>query len=150
MSSGINKFNPSVDKRFLIVLSGVVWSVAGIMLLRLAVKWLSGASSQHVLLSGAAGTILAFSIHIFGFSKIVSRNSERILSKEGRVCVFAFQPWKSYLIIGVMIGMGMALRSSHMPRHYLSVIYIGFGGAMALSSLIYYRNFFRYLKGMDK
>jgi len=146
MSSKIKKFNPSVDKRFLIVLSGVVWSIVGIMLCRLAVKWLSGASPQSALLLGAAGIMLAISIHLFGFSKIVTKNSQRILSKEGRICIFAFQPWKSYLIIAVMIGMGMMLRRSPLPKPYLSVIYIGFGGAMVLSSLVYYRNFFRNLK----
>jgi hypothetical protein len=42
-----------------------------------------------------------------------------------------------------MITMGTFLRQSSLPKPYLAVIYIGFGGAMLLSSLRYHRNFFK-------
>ena len=53
-------------------------------------------------------------------------------------CVFAFQAWKSYLIIAFMIGLGIFLRHSAFPRHYLAVIYLAVGLALLLSSLLYY------------
>ncbi|RJQ56633.1 MAG: hypothetical protein C4526_01365 [Nitrospiraceae bacterium] len=143
MFSRIKKFNPSVDKRFLVALSGILWSVVGTMLCRLAVRWLSLEGGLHAVRLGLAGAILALLIYYFGFLKLVRRNTERILSKKEKICIFAFQPWKSYIIIAVMIGLGVILRSSSLPKQYLSVIYMGFGGAMVLSSLVYYRNFFR-------
>ncbi len=146
MFLNIRKFNPAVDKKFLIALSGILWSVVGIMLCRLAVLWLSQTDKQHAVWFGSAGAVLAFLIYQFGFSKIVNKNTVRILSKEGKVCIFGFQPWKSYVIIVVMVGLGITLRHSPLPKPYLSVIYIGFGGAMILSSLIYYRNFFKRTK----
>ncbi len=146
MFLNIRKFNPAVDKKFLIVLSGILWSVVGIMLCRLAVLWLSQTDKQHAVWFGSAGAFLAFLIYQFGFSKIVNKNTVRILSKEGKVCIFGFQPWKSYVIIVVMVGLGITLRHSPLPKPYLSVIYIGFGGAMILSSLIYYQNFFKRTK----
>ena len=141
-----NKFDPAVDKKFLIALSGILWSVVGISLCNLAVGWLSESASQNTSLLGAGGILLAMLIHHFGFLRIVDKNIERILSKSGRVCVFAFQPWKSYLLILIMVAMGMFLRNSAMPKHYLAVIYIGFGGAMLLSSLRYHRNFFKLIR----
>ena len=135
----ISMFKPAVEKRMLIALSGITWSVVGIVLCRLAVTWLSEMGPSIIIPFGLAGLTLSFLIYYFGFSKIVDRNTERILSKDGKVCVFAFQAWKSYLIVAVMIGMGIALRSSPLPKNYLSVIYIGFGGAMIISSVRYYR-----------
>jgi hypothetical protein len=137
---------PAVDKRILIALSGITWSIVGIALCRLAVIWLSESGPSKIIPFGLAGLTLSFMIYFFGFSKLVDRNAERILSKSGKVCVFAFQAWKSYLIVAVMIGMGIALRSSPLPRHYLSIIYIGFGGAMILSSIRYHRVFIELIK----
>ncbi|MBI5100196.1 MAG: hypothetical protein HZB30_13300 [Nitrospirae bacterium] len=146
MHSKIKKYDPAVDKRFLILFSGILWSVVGIMLCRLAVYWLSQASRQNAIWPGLAGFILAFLIYRFGFLKLVSKNTDRILSKEGKVCIFAFQTWKSYLIVVVMILLGIILRHSPIPKPYLAIIYIGFGGAMILSSLVYYLHFFKNLK----
>jgi len=146
MHSKIKKYDPAVDKRFLILFSGILWSVVGIMLCRLAIYWLSLAGGQNTVWMGLAGLVLAFLIYRFGFLKLVSKNTDRILSKEGKVCIFAFQPWKSYLIIAVMILLGTILRHSPVPKPYLSIIYIGFGGAMVLSSLVYYRHFLKNLK----
>jgi len=145
MHSTLKKFDPAVDKRLLIFLSGVLWSVVGIMLCKLAMNWLSLTSLQNAVWPGITGVVLAVLIYYFGFLKLVNKNTGRILSKEGKVCIFAFQPWKSYLIILVMIGMGTVLRHSSMPKHYLAIIYIGFGGAMILSSLVYYKYFFKNL-----
>ena len=145
MHSTLKKFDPAVDKRLLIFLSGVLWSVVGIMLCKLAMNWLSLTSRQNAVWPGITGVVLAILIYYFGFLKLVNKNTGRILSKEGKVCIFAFQPWKSYLIILVMIGMGAVLRHSSMPKHYLAIIYIGFGGAMILSSLVYYKYFFKNL-----
>lgn len=142
MNPEIKKFDPAVDKRFLIALSGIIWSVVGIALCNLAVKWLRQPTAHDVIMFGAAGIFLSLLIHHFGFLRLVDRNIDRILSKEGKVCIFGFQPWKSYVIIMIMIGMGMVLRGSPLPKYYLAVIYLGFGGAMLLSSLRYYRTFF--------
>jgi len=58
---------------------------------------------------------------------------------EGEKCVFSFMPWKSYLIITIMMATGFLLRNSPVPKLYLSVIYAGIGGALILSSLRYLR-----------
>jgi len=150
MRSKFDRFNPTVDKKFLIILAGIVWSIVGVMLCRLAVHWLSETSRQNAIWLASAGVVLSLIIHHFMFLKLLYKNIDRILSKEDKVCVFAFQAWKSYLIILFMIFMGVTLRHSPIPKPYLSVIYIGFGGAMVLSSLVYYWNFFRYLKQMSR
>ncbi len=143
MYSKIKKFDPAVDKRVLIALSGITWSIVGIALCKLAVAWLSQTTIEKGIWLGSAGIILSLLIHHLGFLKLVDKNIERIRSMKNKICIFAFQAWKSYLIVAVMIGMGIVLRSSSLPKPYLSVLYIGFGGAMLLSSIRYYRVFFK-------
>jgi len=139
----LKKFDPAVDKRILVVLSGIMWSGVGIMLCNHAIKWLFHPPVQKGAWFCLAGIMLALMIHHFGFVKLVDQNIERILAKEGKVCIFGFQPWKSYLMIAFMIGMGTALRHSLLPRQYLAVVYIAMGGAMLLSSIRYYRTFIK-------
>lgn len=145
MRSHLKKFDPAVDKRVLVALSGILWSGVGILLCSLAVNWLSRTMISRAVWLGLAGIILSLLIHHFGFLKLVDKNIARILSKEGKVCIFAFQPWKSYVIIIIMIAMGSALRHSPLPKQYLAIIYIGFGGAMLLSSIRYHRTFIKLL-----
>jgi hypothetical protein len=143
MDKQIKKFDPAVDQRILIALSGFTWIIVGILLSMLATQWLSSLRLTSALLLGVTGVTLALMIHHFGFLRLVDKNIERILSMNKKVCIFAFQAWKSYLIILIMIGLGMALRKSALPKPYLSVIYIGFGGAMILSSFRYIRTFIK-------
>ncbi len=146
MHSKLEKFDPAVDKRFLIIISGLVWSIVGIILCNLAVGWLLQTTDQKAVFLGLAGTFLALLIHHLGFLKLVDSNIDRILAKKDKVCFFAFQPWKSYLLIIIMITMGLVLRSSQLPRPYLAVIYLGFGGAMFLSSIRYFRVFLKLIR----
>ena len=138
MRPAIQKYNPAVDKKVLIALSGIMWLVVGIVLCSHAVNWLSQPGVKNSMWLLISGMILSLLIHHFGFLRLVYNNLERILSQKDKVCIFAFQAWKSYLIIAIMIGIGIALRHSSLPKPYLSVIYIGFGGAMLLSSLKYF------------
>jgi len=143
MHDKLKKLDPAVDKRFLVALSGLMWSVVGIMLCNLSVRWLLQSADRPGIWFGTAGIMLALMVHHFGFLKLVDRNIERIVAKKGKVCIFGFQPWKSYLMIAIMIGMGTALRHSALPRPYLAIVYIGMGGAMVLSSIRYFRTFIR-------
>lgn len=138
----IKRFEPLVDRKNLIFLSGVVWSVVGTMLCRLAAGWLKAIQGDM----GAylvSGVLLAILIHHFGFLKLVYKNKERIASLGDKNPVSAFQERKSYIIILIMICLGIILRHSPIPKQWLSVIYLGFGGAMILSSIKYYIFFFK-------
>ena len=111
----------------------------GIMLLTLAYTWLHRSHSYYVFLFAGAGFASALVIHHFGFLKIVDKNLGRILPMEGKKCVFAFMPWKSYLIVIVMVNLGIFLRHSPIPKTYLSVVYVGIGLSLILSSIRYFR-----------
>lgn len=135
---------PAVNKRYLVILSGSVWIGVGIMLNSFAVNWLIDYTKPGALIFAAGGFVLSLVIHHFGFLRIVDKNLGRISKMQGKRCAFSFMTWKSYILVAVMVTMGILLRHSRIPRQYLSVIYIGIGLALILSSVRYFRNFLHY------
>ena len=81
---------------------------------------------------------MALAAYHFGFSKIAQKNIRRLCLLTERTCVFAFQTWRGYLIIGFMIILGAILRNSPIPKQYMAIIYTTIGGAIFLSSFHYY------------
>ena len=141
----IKKFTPSVDKKILVLLAGLMWCGVGIMLIRFSVIWLSSYTAGEQVLFYSAGFLAAMPIHHFGFLKIADKNLSRLLPLTKKKCVFSFMTWKSYLIVLVMVSMGIALRHSTIPKRYLSVLYDGIGLALFLSGIRYFRFFFKLL-----
>lgn len=139
MSRKLANIKPAVTKRVLLFIAGFIWLGVGAMLLFLSFSWLHAFHIPGSLLFGIIGVVLALIVHHFGFLKIVDKNLRRILPMEGTKCVFAFMTWKSYLIAGVMVIMGVLLRHSPIPKPYLSILYTGIGLALILSSIRYLR-----------
>ena len=109
------------------------------MLNWLAYSWLRAESRESVLVTLSVGFTGALAIHHFGFLRLVDKNLARIMPMEGPRCVFSFMPWKSYLLIMVMVLMGFLLRHSSIPKLYLAGLYSAIGTALLLSSVRYLR-----------
>jgi hypothetical protein len=139
MSIG-RKLNPKVDKKILILAAGVMWCGVGVMLVSYAAIWLASCKRGEQILYYGLGFLAAMPIHHFGFLRIADRNLSRLLQLEEKKCLFSFITWKSYIIVGIMIAMGITLRHSFIPKRYLSVLYNGIGLALFLSGLRYFRN----------
>lgn len=126
--------------------AGFVWVCVGTGLVMYAVSWLSEESGTMKMILYGAGIGSALVIHHLGFLKIADKNASRLLATEGKRCFFSFIPWKSYLIIVIMVLMGTWLRHSDLPRSYLAILYLGIGIGLILSSIRYLRFFYLQLK----
>ena len=135
----INRWKPGVPKGILLLIAGIMWTGIGFMLDGFSYSWLRLETQAHVLIAVTVGFVGALFIHHFGFLRIVDRNLARILPMKGKRCVFSFMPWKSYILIAVMVTIGLVLRHSPIPKLYLAVLYIGIGTALILSSFRYLR-----------
>ncbi len=142
----VKKCKPAVTKHVLIFLAGSSWGCVGAALLMLAFSWLAGVPGNDAYWFAGGGVVVALLAHHFGFLRIVDRNLKRLLPMNAKTCLFAFIPWKSYLIILIMITMGAALRHSVIPKPYLAIVYIGVGLALLLSSFRYLRVFIREIR----
>ncbi|MFZ7128528.1 MAG: hypothetical protein ACOWWM_20430 [Desulfobacterales bacterium] len=129
-----------MPKTALVFLAGLIWAAVGLMLDGMAYSWLKEETPSEAALCAGAGLVLALVIHHFGFLRIVDRNLRRIQPMEGRRCLFSFIPWKSYLLIPIMIALGFLLRQSGLPRPALAVLYSGIGTALLLSGIRYVRH----------
>jgi predicted ATP-grasp superfamily ATP-dependent carboligase len=132
---------PAVPKQWLIAIAGLVWAAAGIMLGRLAWTWLRAMPALQAVGLAAAGGVLAIVFHRVLLRRLARRNMARIDNYADRGCVFAFQAWRSYLVILLMIAMGSFLRHTALPREILSLLYTAMGGGLLLSSLGYFHLF---------
>ncbi|MCC6146578.1 MAG: hypothetical protein IT308_03315 [Anaerolineaceae bacterium] len=137
------KLKPTIPKKWLLLSAGVIWSGVGILLLTYAVNWLTRPFSAITALLGLLGLIISIAADRFQFSKLARKNIERILSLNDKACLFAFQAWKGYLIIAVMMTGGILLRSSSFPKSYLAIVYAAMGGALFQASFQYYASFFQ-------
>jgi hypothetical protein len=135
----LQKFNPAVTKFWLLVLAGLAWSGVGILLCSMAYRWLALENGWAPLAAGAAGILISLVVYRFGFINIARKNIRRIHTYVDRACAFAFMPWKSYLLMAGMMALGITLRSSAIPKFYLSVLYTAIGGGLFFSSLHYYK-----------
>ncbi len=134
------KLYPAVQKVWLQLTGGLMWSGVGVMLIMLASRWLGMVIFSETILLLLAGVLLASAIYFFGFSKMAKKNINRINAYQAdHVCLFAFQKWSSYPLIAFMVLLGIFLRVySPIPKPYLAVLYIGLGGGLLFSSLHYY------------
>ncbi len=136
-----DKLKPAIPRRILYAIAGIMWCGVGIMLTAMAVHWLHNYTGPAWIFA-VTGFITALIVHHFGFLKIVDKNLGRISRLSEKPCAFSFISWKSYLIIIFMVTLGITLRHSSLPKQYLSVIYLGIGLALFLSSIRYFRNLF--------
>jgi hypothetical protein len=142
------QLNPAVPREWLLVIAGLMWSGVSLLLLNYALTWLSHPVSGINILLGTLGVIISIAANYYQFSKLARKNIDRILALNSRACLFAFQAWKGYIIIAVMISGGILLRSSVLPKPYLAVVYAAIGGALLQASLNYYATFYQVVCGV--
>ncbi len=132
------KYKPNASRPLLFLTAGLLWTIVGLWLCTLAIVWLGASEAKHWYLYAVSGTVLAAAAYLFGFSRIAQKNIVRLQDLPDKSCFFAFQAWKSYLVIIFMIALGIALRHSSIPRQWLAVVYITIGGALFGASFHYY------------
>ena len=128
-----------VSRRVLFAIPGVVWTGVGVLLVGYAVVWLAPVSLLLKAAFGAGGLAVAAIFYRFVFAGIVRKNVARIDAGPERASAWAFQNWRSYIVTAFMIGLGITLRHSSLPKPWLAVVYEGIGVALLLTSLMYHR-----------
>lgn len=142
-----SRFKPAVPKRYLLLVAAAVWAFAGCMLLFKGLSYLLGHSDMLALrLAGA----VVFGVAFFGlmFMRISLKHINRIRAIEVvRPCIFSFFNFTSYLMMGGMITLGIALRHlNFINKDYLFTFYIGMGIPLLLSSMRFLWAWVRYHK----
>ena len=124
-----------VSKRMLIGICAIVWSVAGINVMRLGIMEYVGRLSLWMLFLSVA----VFIPFYFMFQKMVGKNTSRIFEmKEERIIFLRFFPLKSYLLIVIMMSFGIVLRNMEwVSRYFIAFFYTGLGAALFSAGIRY-------------
>lgn len=135
-----------VKKRTLLAVAGCVWLIAGINVARLGIisyGIIPQISILHILLSIAV--FCAFGLMFF---KMSIKHTKRIKGYEEEFRpVWHFFDLKSYIIMAVMMGGGIWLRSSGLvPDVFIAVFYTGLGCALALAGILFWIMFLMFHK----
>jgi hypothetical protein len=133
---------PSVPRRWLFLIAGSLWSIAGLILIERAYEWLNDFETEQLLLILLLGAALASLFFFTIFIKVARKNINRLFSLPESVCIFAFTAWKGYFLIAFMVTAGIIVRNSSFPKHYLAVLYVAMGGALLMGSFMFHKNFF--------
>jgi len=138
----LQRFNPAIPKRFLFILAGIAWTIAGAILLFRTIPWFEDLSGIADALLLSFSIILAVAGHFYLFSRLVEKNIARIGTLPERVCLFAFTAWRGYAMIALMVTIGISLRSSALPRYYLAVPYSAMGLILIAGSVRFFREYY--------
>ena len=131
------------ERKYLILVAGLMWCGVGIMLLAFAETWLARYTGRDAWIYYLLGFLAGMPIHHFGFLKLADKNISRLLEVTERRSIFTFITVKSYFTIIFMVALGITLRHSSIPKQYLSIIYNGIGLGLFLSGIRYIRYFIK-------
>lgn len=131
-----------VKRDTLLLIACLVWSAAGVNILRIGlVAYPSHLSAVNFLLSATVFTV--FQLFIFG--RLVKKHTARIRSYgDERQFFLKFFDGKAFAIMAVMMAGGIGLRASGLaPERFIAVFYTGLGASLLLAGLLFGRNFGR-------
>lgn len=132
-----------VKKRTLLLIACIVWSIAGFNVLRLGIL----AYPPYLKLINFLLSAIVFAIfQYFIFGRLVKKHTKRIHEyEEERQFFLKFFDVKSFIIMAVMMGGGIYLRSSGLaPERFIAVFYTGLGASLFLAGILFGRNYFLY------
>ncbi len=138
-NDGLRRFTPRAGQRVQIFSAAAMWLIGAAILLIRGVGFLHD-NWFAVLLAVAVALGVMKSRYMLDR---VARKAVLRIHKRGRACYFGFFSWKSWLFVVVMMGSGIILRNSGLPRDFLAVIYVGVGTGLVIADRIFWQAFFR-------
>lgn len=133
MSGSFSHLKPAVKTKTLLLLSALLWTGIGGMLLAKGLFRLGGEVEYK--------TVIVLAAAVAGFIKArlmidpaAIRGVSRIENFEDGTCLGAVYSVKTWLLVLCMMGMGGILRNSGLPMGILSFIYQTIGVALLIAS----------------
>ncbi len=138
-----------IKKKYLLLIAGLFWVFAGVMVVKIGYLQLFLASKKLLMTIGAVVVLMIF--YLFIFSPLVYKHEIRIRSNQNvKMPFWQFFDMKSYLIVIFMMTFGMTLRSFELvPKWFIAFFYSGLGTALYACGIRFIIRFYRYDKGFN-
>ena len=129
-----------VKKRTLLLIAGIVWSIAGFNVARLGIISYSAIEQKwywYVL------SVVIFALFGMMFFRMSRKHTKRIVGyEEERQPFWRFFDLKAYIIMAIMMGGGIGLRAAGVfPDWFVAFFYLGLGCALALAGVSLIKNY---------
>lgn len=128
-----------VKREQLLLIAGLVWTMAGGNVLRLGVEAAIITGSARRLADVFACIAVFAAFHFLVFSGLVRKHTRRMMNDLGeRPFFWQFFDRKSFLIMAGMILFGVLLRRSpRVSSRFIAFFYTGLGSALTLAGLLF-------------
>ncbi|WP_321417029.1 hypothetical protein [uncultured Methanomethylovorans sp.] len=132
----------SFPNKYLILIAGVVWMFAGIMVIKTGFPLFI--NQGKFIFSVLLAMSVFFVFYFFIFSKLVEKHTNRISNdSREKMFVLEFFDKKSYLIMFVMVLGGITIRKFNLlPGFFIGFLYVGIGLALFSCGVKFVSNFF--------
>lgn len=135
-----------VNKRNLLLIAGIVWSIAGFNVARIGlVLYPQYLNVLNIILS-----VIVYIIFGMMFFKMTKKHTTRILSYKDKQPFYKFFDVKSYCIMFFMMSFGIGLRySGVIPFRFIAVFYSGLGCALLSAGIMFIVNYLRFNTSLE-
>lgn len=133
-----------VKRRTLLLIAGVVWTIAGFNILKIGI--MSYAGYIHIL-NLVCSSIIFLMFWVFIFNKLVVKHTTRIAGyEEEKKYFWNFFDISSFIIMAFMITVGVSIRSFNLlPNVIIAVFYTGLGLALFGAGIKFMKNYLCYV-----
>ena len=126
-----DKLKPGVSRSMHLFAAPLLWTAVGIMLMERGLGWMGlHVTLRLLLIALLAGTAKSLTVLDKAAKKVLSR----IMGFSDNTCIGAVYPWKTWLLVLMMMACGIALRIFFKPSPLLGAVYFAIGWALLLSS----------------
>ena len=133
MRNDLSRFKPGAKRRTHLLLTAVLWSAIGILLLTKA-SYRIVQVPEHQIIITIAALILGTLKSIFILDRSARKSIVRILEFKDGTCLGAVYSFKTWLLVVSMMGVGLVLRNSSLSLSLLCFVYFTIGWALLFSS----------------
>ncbi len=129
--NALTRMRPDVSKSVHLFAAPFIWSAVGIMLIVRGLSWIGFSLTCWLLfIAFLVGTMKSFII----LDRSAKKTLKRIMTLNEKSCIGAVYPWKTWLLVILMMASGIALRSMTEPGLFLGTVYVAVGWGLLFSS----------------
>jgi len=121
------RFKPSARAKTHLLAAALLWTVVGLGLTAAGLVWSFSSALPWSLLLAVAGIAAGTVKGRLVILKMADRNTARIIARGDGHSLVGFLAPKTWLLIIIMMGSGILLRRSGVPRPILGVLYTAVG-----------------------
>lgn len=131
MGNKISRLKPGAPRSTHLLVAALLWSCVGILLMLRGMQWLYGIGQLWIVLPALIlGTLKA----VYMLDRSARKNISRIVEGGNNKCLGGVYSWKTWLLVGLMMGMGCVLRNSTLPKEFLGLFYVSIGWGLLFAS----------------